>query len=223
LLEQLKCDYERGDDINRSIYSFQINKTRLNIIDVQGHCRFIKNRLLSSSQIDLVLLIISADENVDEYFHSIEFISCLSIEQLIIIINKMDLTIPSYSQEIFDRIRNQILDLMTRIAYNPKTLIFIPTAAIYKENLIEKSSNLSWYANLTVNEAFDSMNRSVDDRQTKPLRLSISDIYKIGGIGVVPVGRVATGVLKLNMTIKLTPSNLSAKVKSIEMPGNIAG
>jgi len=49
----------------------------------------------------------------------------------------------------------------------------------------------------------------------------LSEIYKIGGIGTVPVGRIATGVFKLNMMVKFIPSNLIAKVKTIEMPGNI--
>ena len=148
MLEQLKCDYERGDDINRSIYSFQINKTRLNIIDVQGHCHFIKNLLIGSSKADLALLVISVDENPQEYFDLIELISCLSIKQLITIINKMDLTNPAYSHQIFDQIQNEIVNLMKIIEYNPERLIFIPTSALHKENLVEKSTNLSWYTNV---------------------------------------------------------------------------
>jgi elongation factor 1-alpha len=50
----------------------------------------------------------------------------------------------------------------------------------------------------------------------KPLRLPLQDVYKIGGIGTVPFGRVATGILKPNMIVKFSPSNLSSKVKSIE-------
>jgi len=51
----------------------------------------------------------------------------------------------------------------------------------------------------------------------KPLRLPLQDVYKIGGIGTVPVGRVETGVLKAGMTVTFAPVNLSTEVKSVEM------
>ncbi|KAK4408914.1 Elongation factor 1-alpha [Sesamum angolense] len=51
----------------------------------------------------------------------------------------------------------------------------------------------------------------------KPLRLPLQDVYKIGGIGTVPVGRVETGVLKPGMVVTFGPSGLTTEVKSVEM------
>lgn len=51
----------------------------------------------------------------------------------------------------------------------------------------------------------------------KPLRLPLQDVYKIGGIGTVPVGRVETGVLKPGMVVTFAPANLTTEVKSVEM------
>ena len=51
----------------------------------------------------------------------------------------------------------------------------------------------------------------------KPLRLPLQDVYKIGGIGTVPVGRVETGVIKPGMVVTFAPANLSTEVKSVEM------
>jgi elongation factor 1-alpha len=51
----------------------------------------------------------------------------------------------------------------------------------------------------------------------KPLRLPLQDVYKIGGIGTVPVGRVETGVLKPGMVVVFAPAGLSTEVKSVEM------
>merc|ERR1712088_1118069 len=51
----------------------------------------------------------------------------------------------------------------------------------------------------------------------KPLRLPLQDVYKIGGIGTVPVGRVETGVLKPGMLVTFAPTNLTTEVKSVEM------
>ena len=55
--------------------------------------------------------------------------------------------------------------------------------------------------------------RSLD----KPLRLPLQDVYKIGGIGTVPVGRVETGVMKPGDVVTFAPSGVTTEVKSIEM------
>ncbi|KAL5014931.1 hypothetical protein ScPMuIL_009201 [Solemya velum] len=68
----------------------------------------------------------------------------------------------------------------------------------------------------TLLEALDSIlppKRPTD----KPLRLPLQDVYKIGGIGTVPVGRVETGVLKPGMVVTFAPSALTTEVKSVEM------
>lgn len=65
-------------------------------------------------------------------------------------------------------------------------------------------------------EALDSIvppSRPTD----KPLRLPLQDVYKIGGIGTVPVGRVETGILKPGMVVTFAPQGVSTEVKSVEM------
>jgi elongation factor 1-alpha len=51
----------------------------------------------------------------------------------------------------------------------------------------------------------------------RPLRLPLQDVYKIGGIGTVPVGRVETGIIKAGMVVTFAPANLTTEVKSVEM------
>ncbi len=51
----------------------------------------------------------------------------------------------------------------------------------------------------------------------KPLRLPLQDVYKIGGIGTVPVGRVETGIIKAGMVVSFAPANVTTEVKSVEM------
>jgi len=82
--------------------------------------------------------------------------------------------------------------------------------------MIEKSTNMDWYKGPYLLEALDNCTapkRPVD----KPLRLPLQDVYKIGGIGTVPVGRVETGALKPGMVVTFAPSQLSTEVKSVEM------
>merc|ERR1712170_335739 len=87
---------------------------------------------------------------------------------------------------------------------------------------------MSWYkgweitrkegnaSGMTLLEALDAVippTRPTD----RPLRLPLQDVYKIGGIGTVPVGRVETGVIKPGMVVTFAPSNVTTEVKSVEM------
>merc|ERR1711879_412666 len=90
------------------------------------------------------------------------------------------------------------------------------------------SANMTWYKGWkkelkagefkgkTLLEAIDAIqppSRPTD----KPLRLPLQDVYKIGGIGTVPVGRVETGTIKAGMVVTFAPANISTEVKSVEM------
>ena len=82
--------------------------------------------------------------------------------------------------------------------------------------MMEKSANMPWWKGPTLLEALDSIQepkRPLD----KPLRLPIQDVYKIGGVGTVPVGRVETGILKVGQQVTFAPGGLSVECKSIEM------
>lgn len=82
--------------------------------------------------------------------------------------------------------------------------------------MIEPSENMKWYKGPTLIEALDACNPPKRPIQ-KPLRLPLQDVYKIGGIGTVPVGRVETGIIKPGMVVTFGPLNVTTEVKSVEM------
>jgi len=82
--------------------------------------------------------------------------------------------------------------------------------------MIDRSPNMAWYKGPFLLEALDLV--TPPKRPTdKPLRLPLQDVYKIGGIGTVPVGRVETGILKPNMVVCFAPIGLTTEDKSVEM------
>jgi len=94
---------------------------------------------------------------------------------------------------------------------------FVPISGWTGDNMLEKSTNMPWYTGPTLFEVLDSMKppkRPTED----PLRLPLQDVYKIGGIGTVPVGRVETGILKAGMQVTFEPAGKAGvEVKSVEM------
>jgi len=82
--------------------------------------------------------------------------------------------------------------------------------------MIEKSPNMPWYKGPYLLEALDNV--TPPKRPTdKALRLPLQDVYKIGGIGTVPVGRVETGIVKPGIHAMFAPAGLVAEIKTVEM------
>merc|ERR1712033_111848 len=87
---------------------------------------------------------------------------------------------------------------------------------IERKESAEKNAKLVKASGTTLLQALDAI--LPPSRPTeKPLRLPLQDVYKIGGIGTVPVGRVETGILKAGMVVTFAPANVTTEVKSVEM------
>jgi len=131
-------------------------------------------------------------------------------------VNKMDAPSCKYGQPRYEEISKEVTEYLKKVGYNPAKIPFVPISGWVGDNMIEKSPNLGWYKGPTLLEALDSV--IPPKRPTeKPLRIPLQDVYKIGGIGTVPVGRVETGILKPGMTVRFAPSELFSEVKSVEM------
>jgi len=140
----------------------------------------------------------------------------LGVKQMIVCVNKMDEKTVNWSQERFEEIKKETQEFLKKIGFNPTNIPFVPISGFQGDNMIEKSPNLTWYKGNTLLETLDTLTPPARPTE-KPLRLPLQDVYKIGGIGTVPVGRVETGVLKPGMVVTFAPSNISTEVKSIEM------
>jgi elongation factor 1-alpha len=122
----------------------------------------------------------------------------------------------NFGQDRFEEIKKEVCAFIKKVGYNPDKVDFVPISGWNGDNMIEKSPNLGWYKGPTLLEALDRI--SEPKRPTdKPLRIPLQDVYKIGGIGTVPVGRVETGILKPNAVVTFAPAAVTTEVKSIEM------
>jgi elongation factor 1-alpha len=102
------------------------------------------------------------------------------------------------------------------VGYNPEAVPFVPISGWFGDNMTERSTNSSWWKGPTLSEALDSIPMPVRPAQ-KPLRVPLLDVYKIGGIGTVPIGRVETGVLKPGMDVVFAPTGAVGHVDSVEI------
>ncbi|PWA64351.1 elongation factor 1 alpha [Artemisia annua] len=239
ILDKLKAERERGVTIDISMCSFQTSKYHCTIIDAPGHRDFIKNMITGTTQADCALLVIDStagafESGISKHGQTREHVLLafvLGVKQMICCVNKMDNTIPKYSEVRFLQIVKEVSSYLKTIGYNLAKVPFIPISGFVGDNLTERSSNVVWYNGPTLLEAIDEIyepKRYFD----KPLRIPLSDVYHIGGIGTVPVGRIVAGSLKPKMSITFGPTGFTTKVKSIEMhsdglseaiPGDMVG
>ena len=152
----------------------------------------------------------------------------LGVKQLIVVVNKMDATQPAYSEARFNEIKGEMSAFIKKTGYHPETVAFVPVSGFQGDNLIAASNNMPWYrgwsverkdANASGKTFLEALDAVVPPQRSTglPLRLPLQDVYKIGGIGTVPVGRVETGILKPNMVVNFAPTNATGEVRSIEM------
>jgi len=224
VLDKLKAERERGITIDIALWKFETNKFHFTIIDAPGHRDFIKNMITGTSQADVALLVVASGQgefeagiakNGQTREHAL-LAYTLGVKQLIVGVNKMDDKSVNYSKDRFEEIKKEVTGFIKKIGYNPAKVPFVPISGWVGDNMLEKSSNMPWHTGPTLLEALDNIvppNRPVD----KPLRLPLQDVYKIGGIGTVPVGRVETGVLKAGMVVTFAPAQVTTEVKSVEM------
>uniref|UniRef100_A0A914E517 Elongation factor 1-alpha n=1 Tax=Acrobeloides nanus TaxID=290746 RepID=A0A914E517_9BILA len=251
VLDKLKAERERGITIDIALWKFETSKYKVTIIDAPGHRDFIKNMITGTSRADCAILVVSCGTGEFEAGISKNGLTrehallahTLGVKQLIVACNKMDSTEPPFSEKRYEEVVNEVSNLLIKIGYNPKTVAFVPISGFNGDNMVEASPNMPWYKGWAIErkegnangktllEALDAI--TLPSLLTdKPLRLPIRDVYKIGGIGTVPVGRVETGVLKPGMVVTFAPQAISSEVMSIEMgrgpfseaiPGDNAG
>jgi elongation factor 1-alpha len=224
VLDKLKAERERGITIDIALWKFETAKGVFTIIDAPGHRDFIKNMITGTSQADVAILIIAAGQGEFEAGISKDgqtrehalLAFTMGVKQMVVAINKMDDKSVNWDQKRYEEIKKEVSDYLKKIGYNPDKVPFIPISGWFGDNMIEKSDNMKWYNGQTLLEALDVLEPPKRPKD-KPLRLPLQDVYKIGGIGTVPVGRVETGLLKPGMVLTFAPMNITTECKSVEM------
>ncbi len=233
VLDNIKDERERGITIDLAFQKFETPKFFFTLIDAPGHRDFIKNMITGASEADCAVLVLSAKEGETDTAvapggqareHAF-LLKTLGVNQLIVAINKMDVS--NYSEDAFNAAKEKGEKLIKSVGYKADTVPIIPISGWKGDNLVKKSENMAWWKGKTLLESFDDF--ILPDKPTgKPLRVPIQDVYSITGVGTVPVGRVETGTMKPNDKIIIMPSGAVGEIKSIEthhqeMPSASAG
>ncbi len=221
VMDNLKEERERGVTIDLAHKEFKTDKYYFTIIDAPGHRDFIKNMITGASQADCAVLVVAANDGVNaQTIEHAKLSKILGVGQLIVAVNKMDISGVDYSEDKFNKVVEEVTTTITQAGWKADDVKFIPIASLVGDNVVKKSEKMAFYTGPTLLEAIDTFNPP-EKPTNLPLRLPIQDVYNITGIGVVPVGRVETGIFKVGQKVIAVPGRegkgVPGEVKSIEM------
>jgi len=210
LMDYFEEERDQGITIDTAQIWFKTPKREYTIIDAPGHVEFVKNMITGASQAEAAILIVDAEEGVQEQTRRHSYIlSMLGLKQIIVVVNKMDLV--DNSQERFEKVKKDLLTFLDGI--NIKPTYVIPLSAKEGDNVAKKSDKMTWYGGPTVLEALDTFEPHPSNNE-KPLRFSVQDVYKHEKR--IVAGMVQSGILKKGQKVTILPSQEQTSIESIE-------
>jgi small GTP-binding protein len=187
-------------------------KNMYSVTDVPGHKEFIKNMLTGASHADVAVLVVAADEGIQEQTGRHAFlIHMLGVKQLLVVVNKMDAV--DYREDIFRDTEDKVAKLLSSLGYDG--VAFVPGSAMEGDNIYKKSDKMPWYSGPTLIEALDGVKLS---KQVKPLRFVVQDTYQVDSQKVV-AGRVESGSMAKGDEVVFRPSGARGIIDRIRVFG----
>lgn len=202
--DRLKEEKERGITIDIGFASLILpSGTLVGIVDVPGHEKFIRNMVAGATGIDLVMLVIAADEGVmPQTREHLEICELLGIKDGMVIITKIDLV----EKEWLELVKEEVKEFLKNTFLKDAPLIFFSAVTLEgKEEIIR-----------TLEEKASVISIKPEDQ---PFRLPIDGVFTVKGFGTVVRGTALSGKVRLNQTLVLYPKHILTKVRNIQVHG----
>ena len=200
--DRLKEEKERGITIELGFASLTLKSgQKLGIVDVPGHEKFVKNMVAGAGGIDLVILVIAADEGVmPQTREHLDICTLLGIKKGLVALTKIDLVDEEWSDLVKDDIREFLKG--TFLEESP----LISLSATTGEGLPEFLSTL------------DKIASQVERRHdTGFFRLPVDRVFTMKGFGTVVTGTLMSGEVKVGEAVEILPGRITAKIRGIQV------
>jgi selenocysteine-specific elongation factor len=202
--DTLEEEKRRGISINLGFTYFDLpSGKRAGIVDVPGHEKFIKNMLAGASGIDIVLLVIAADEGVmPQTVEHMDILSFLNIKNGIIVLTKSDLVDDDFKELVKEDIKERVKST------------FLENAKIIEVDSVSKNG-----IDTLINEV-EKLSESIEGKnESAPARLNIDRIFSVKGFGTVITGTLIEGKIDIDDDLVIYPKNIKTKIRSIQVHG----
>ena len=202
--DNLKEEKQRGISINLGFTYFDLpSKKRVGIVDVPGHEKFIKNMLAGACGIDIVLLVIAADEGVmPQTIEHLDILNYLDVKKGIIVLTKCDLVDEEFIELVKDDVREKTKGL------------FIEGAPIVEVNSVSRRGLDELV------QKIDEISEDIEEKKTDaPSRMSMDRVFSLKGFGTIVTGTLIEGKISVDDEMTIYPSEKKVKVRNLQVHG----
>ncbi|GAX90795.1 selenocysteine-specific translation elongation factor [Effusibacillus lacus] len=199
-----KEEKERGISIDIGFAPLSLpDGRRIGVIDVPGHEKFIKNMLAGAAGIDLILLVIDANEGImpqtTEHLHIVEM---LHVQKGIVVLTKIDTVDEEWLALVTEEVREGLRG--STLADAP----IIPVSAVTGQGIEG------------LRELIAEMAREIKPREVNaPFRMPVDRVFSVPGFGTVVTGTVLAGSAKVGDAVEIQPSGEQVRIRSIQVHG----
>ncbi len=201
--DRLPEEKKRGITIELGYAKLLVGEFQLGIVDVPGHERFVRQMLAGATGMDMVMLIVAADDSIKQQTREhLDILRLLNLKYGIIVVTKIDMVDEDWCELVEAEVRDLVQD--TFLAQAPLMRVSSKTGAGIEELKLE----LGRIANL----AFEFRRGAEND----PFRMAIDRTFTADGFGTIVTGSVASGRLSIGETVEIQPRGLTARIRGLQ-------
>ena len=216
LTDGLRAEREQGITIDVAYRYFATPKRKFIIADTPGHIQYTRNMVTGASTANLAIILVDARNGIVEQTKRHSFIaSLLGIPHIIYCINKMDLI--DYKEESYQKIKNELVSFSSKLT--AKDVRFVPISALNGDNIVNRSTKMSWYEGSTLLHILENIHIASDHNHIdcrfpvqNVIRPQKDEFHDYRGYA----GRIAGGIFKKGDEVVVLPSGFHSKIKSID-------
>ena len=200
--DRLKEEQERGISIELGFTYFDLpSGQRAGIIDVPGHEKFIKNMLAGVIGIDIVLLVVAADEGImPQTVEHLAILDILGIKRGIVVLTKSDLVDEEWMELVEDEIQSAVEGTF-----------------LENSNIVRVSSTKRSGIDEVI-RLIDEYSEELEEKELNDMpRLPVDRVFTISGFGTVVTGTLLSGKYKVGDEIQVFPGDKTARIRTLQV------
>lgn len=215
ITDGLRAEREQGITIDVAYKYFSTSKRKFIIADAPGHEQYTRNMITGASNSDVIILLVDARKGITTQTKRHASIgSLMGIKKAVVAVNKIDMV--GYSQKSFDQIKADFEGLKEQLKYNE--IAYIPVSALLGDNVVEKSTNTSWYLGNTLLSTLETI--SVENTSDLDSRFQVQwvirpkseEYHDYRGYA----GEIQSGSYQVGDVVKILPSCTVTTISKIE-------
>jgi bifunctional enzyme CysN/CysC len=218
LTDGLRAEREQGITIDVAHRYFATPKRKFVIADTPGHIQYTRNMVTGASTASLALLLVDARKGVLEQTRRHALLSSLlRVPHLILCVNKMDLV--DYDQEVYEEIRHDFTTFAAKLEITD--LDFVPISALEGDNVVERSTNMSWFDGQPLLGQLEDVHIA-SDRNLVDNRFPVQTVIRPQSAEYRDyrgfAGSVVGGIFKQGDEVMVLPSRKTSTIAQIDTP-----